>query len=245
MFYFILFRFCLLSRLVLFSHFSNGSNMRVYSPTRAYLRCFFTLFHSDAKANRQETRGIWTMRRDDASPAVSLACIFHSQHNSRVIKYSLCEIAEYSTIVRNEIHARPGTRYTRAGYAHLNMRSHMCMLSYTSPRPLIHPSLFPSPRILNLISGIVDTPHRKNEKEENEAFRKIHSQDSRYSICFACCAGCPKNCTRSCIHVCLLVTVKSWVTISNVDNNVKCLIRSLAIPQKFLWYLQYIPCARK
>lgn len=126
--------------------------MRVYSSTRAYLRCFFTLFHSDAKANRQETRGIWTMQRDDASPAVSLARIFPSQHNnnSRVIKYSLCEIAEYSTIVRNEIHARPGTRYTRAGYAHLNMRSHMCILSYTSPRPLIHPSLSPSPPYIEL-----------------------------------------------------------------------------------------------
>lgn len=151
------------------------------------------------------------MRRDDASPAVSLARIFSSQHNNaRVIKYSLCEIAEYSTIVRNEIHARSGTRYTRAGYAHLNMRSHMCMLSYTFPvLSSIRHSPSPPPRILNLISGIVDTPHRKNEKEENEAFRKIHSQDSRYSICFACCAGCPKNCTRSCIHVCLLVTVKS------------------------------------
>jgi len=95
-----------------------------------------------------------------------------------VVKYNIREIAEYITIVRNEIYACFGTRYTRTLiHAYLNMRSHVCLLSYrVIPLPLLirHMS--------NLIIGIVDIAHRKN-KGGNEALRKIQSRrdDSRES----------------------------------------------------------------
>lgn len=62
--------------------------------------------------------------------------------------------AEYSTIVRNEILTCPvPERVTHVLWCtRLNVRSHVCMLSYTFPRP---PLLF---RTLNLTTSIVGTP---------------------------------------------------------------------------------------
>lgn len=72
--------------------------------------------------------------------------------------------AEYSTIVRNEILTCPVPE-TYVSCTRLNVRSHVCMLSYTFPRPSL------SFHTLNLTISIVGTPRRKkkNGKEEKRS----------------------------------------------------------------------------
>lgn len=72
--------------------------------TPVYVASILFLRESNGIASRSIQRCGVTMRHRPFSARTSSF--------SPVIKYNLCEIVEYITIVRNEIYARPGTRYT-------------------------------------------------------------------------------------------------------------------------------------
>lgn len=94
-----------------------------------------------------------------------------SSNSYRVIKYNLCEIAPSTVRLCATRFLLVLSRKRTCWCTRLNVRSRVCMLSYTFPRPSL------SFRTLNLTISIVGTPHRKKktERKKNEALRKIHS----------------------------------------------------------------------